>query len=62
MNFDPAEKSHETRHERDQSFLMPVPVPAKKKILISVPAEKVLGLGPGPFRNKFWLRSQSWPR
>jgi hypothetical protein len=27
--------------------------------------EKVLGLGPGPFRNKFWCRSQSkifWSR
>ncbi len=35
------------RHERDQSFLVPVPVPAKKNF------------GPGPFRKKFWCRSQS---
>ncbi len=51
------------RHERDQSFL--VPVPARKKFWSQFRWEKVLGLGPGPFRNKFSCRSQSkifWSR
>ncbi len=39
------------RHERDQSFL--APVPAKKKLGLGPgPAEKVLVLGPGPGQKK----------
>jgi hypothetical protein len=43
----------DSRHERDQSFLVQVPVPANKEILVSVPAEKVFGPGPGPGGKKF---------
>jgi hypothetical protein len=47
-----------SRHERDQSFLVPVrkkfrPGPGEKKILVPVPAGKVLGLGPGPSQKNF---------
>ncbi len=41
-----------TRHERDQSFLVPV----RKKISSRSRRKKVLGFGPGSFRNKFWVR------
>ncbi len=42
-----------------------VPIPAGKSFRSRSRREKVLGLGPGPFRNKFWCRSQSkifWSR
>jgi hypothetical protein len=52
------------RHERDQSFL--VPIPAKKKFSSRFRSRReiVLGLGPGfghgpgPDPKKFWCRSQ----
>jgi hypothetical protein len=36
------------RHERDQSFLFPIPGPGEKKNFVPVPAKKNFGSGPGP--------------
>ncbi len=47
------------RHERDQSFLAPVPVPSETNFGAG-PSQKYFGHGPGPGPKKtFWSRSCS---
>jgi hypothetical protein len=61
--LDMSETSHFcSRSGEKKNFL---PVPGRKKFWSRSRRKKVLGLGLGPFRNKFWCRSQSkifWSR